>query len=279
MMILIDYNAIAISNVVTQKLDIDENLVRHMILNSLRMYRSKYHRKYGELVICTDGSKNWRKEAFPNYKFKRKDARKESKMDWNELFRITDMVLQEIKENFPYKVVENVNCEADDIIGVICEGTQDFGNYEPVLIVSSDKDFVQLQKYDNINQYSPMKKSFIKEPTPRRQLMELIMKGDQADGIPNVLSNDNCFVEGIRQTPLRKNILDELIKDPKAKGEEVYRNYLRNKKLIDLSETPETVKEDIIYNYESQKPAKQNVLNYLVDKRCRLLIESVGDFV
>jgi hypothetical protein len=61
MMILIDYNAIAISNVVTQKLDIDENLVRHMILNSLRMYRSKHRAKYGELVICTDGSKNWRK--------------------------------------------------------------------------------------------------------------------------------------------------------------------------------------------------------------------------
>ena len=243
------------------------------------MYRSKHHAKYGELVICTDGSKNWRKNAFPNYKFKRKDARKASKMDWNELFRITDMVLQEIKENFPYKVVENNNCEADDIIGVICEDTQEFGRHQPVLIVSSDKDFVQLQKYDNINQYSPMKKSFIKEPTPRRQLMELIMKGDQADGIPNVLSNDDCFVEGIRQTPLRKNILEELIKDPKAKGEEVYRNYLRNKKLIDLSETPETVKEEIIYNYESQKPAKQNVLNYLVDKRCRLLIESVGDFV
>ena len=278
-MILIDYNAIAISNVVIQKLDIDENLVRHMILNSLRMYRSKHHAKYGELVICTDGSKNWRKDAFPNYKFKRKDARKESKMDWNELFRITDMVLQEIKENFPYKVVENINCEADDIIGVLCEDTQEFGRHQPVLIVSSDKDFVQLQKYDNINQYSPMKKRFIKEPTPRRQLQELIMKGDQADGIPNVLSNDNCFVEGIRQTPLRKNILDELIKDPKAKGEEVYRNYLRNKKLIDLSETPETVKEDIIYSYESQKPAKQNVLNYLVSKRCRLLIESVGDFV
>jgi hypothetical protein len=279
MMILIDYNAIAISNVVTQKLDIDENLVRHMILNSLRMYRSKHRAKYGELVICTDGSKNWRKEAFPNYKFKRKDARKESKMDWNELFRITDMVLQEIKENFPYKVVECDNCEADDIIGVICEDTQEFGRHQPVLIVSSDKDFVQLQKYDNINQYSPMKKKFIKEETPRRQLMELVMKGDQADGIPNVLSNDDCFVEGIRQTPLRKNILDELIKDPKAKGEEVYRNYLRNKKLIDLSETPETVKEEIIYNYESQKPTKQNVLNYLVDKRCRLLIESVGDFV
>ena len=278
-MILIDYNAIAISNVVTQKLDIDENLVRHMILNSLRMYRSKHHAKFGELVICTDGRKNWRYDAFPNYKFKRKDARKESKMDWNELFRITNMVLEEIKENFPYRVVEHERCEADDIIGVLCENTQEFGKHEPVLIVSSDKDFVQLQKYDNINQYSPMKKRFIVEETPRKQLMELILKGDQADGIPNVLSGDGCFVDGIRQTPLRKKIIDQLINDPKSQGEETYRNYLRNKKLIDLSETPDTVKEEIIYNYESQKPSKQNVLNYLVSKRCRLLIESVGDFV
>ena len=200
-------------------------------------------------------------------------------MDWNELFRITNMVLDEIRENFPYKVIEHERCEADDVIAVLCEDTQEFGKNEPVVIVSSDKDFVQLQKYDNINQFSPMKKRFIKEDTPRRQLMELIMKGDQADGIPNVLSVDNCFVEGIRQTPLRKNILDDLIKDPKSHGEEIYRNYLRNKKLIDLSETPETVKQEIIYNYESQKPAKQNVLNYLVSKRCRLLIESVGDFV
>ena len=278
-MILIDYNAIAISNVVTQKLDMDENLIRHMILNSIRMYRAKFRQRFGEVVICMDGRKNWRFDAFPNYKFKRKDARKESKMDWNELFRITNMVLDEIRENFPYKVIEHERCEADDVIAVLCEDTQEFGRNQQVVIVSSDKDFVQLQKYDNISQYSPMKKKFIKEDTPRRQLMELIMKGDQADGIPNVLSVDNCFVEGIRQTPLRKNILDDLIKDPKSHGEEIYRNYLRNKKLIDLSETPETVKEEIIYNYESQKPAKQNVLNYLVSKRCRLLIESVGDFV
>ena len=245
------------------------------------MYRAKFRQKFGEVVICMDGRKNWRFDAFPNYKFKRKDARKESKMDWNELFRITNMVLDEIRENFPYKVIEHERCEADDVIAVLCEDTQEFGRNQQVVIVSSDKDFVQLQKYDNISQYSPMKKKFIKEDTPRRQLMELIMKGDQADGIPNVLSVDNCFVEGIRQTPLRKNILDDLIKDPKSHGEEIYRNYLRNKKLIDLSETPETVKEEIIYNYESQKPPtdKKMVFNHLIAKRCRLLLENVEDFV
>ena len=280
-MILIDYNAIAISNVVTQKLDIDENLVRHMILNSLRMYRSKYKNKFGELVICTDGKKNWRYDVFPNYKFKRKDARKESKMDWNELFRITNMVLEEIKENYPYKVVEHERCEADDIIAAICENTQEFGKHELVLIVSSDKDFVQLQKYDNISQYSPMKKKFIKEEHPRKQMIELILKGDQADGIPNVLSNDDVFVEGIRQTPLRKNIIEELTKDPLSMGKEIYRNYQRNYKLINLSMTPDLVKEEIIYNYESQKPPtdKKMVFNHLVAKRCRMLLENVEDFV
>ena len=137
-MILIDYNAIAISNVVTQKLDLDENLIRHMILNSLRMYRSKHHDKYGELVICTDGMKNWRYDAYPHYKFKRKDARKESKMDWKELFRITNMVLDEIEENFPYRVVRHERCEADDIIAALCENTQEFGKNEPVLIAASE---------------------------------------------------------------------------------------------------------------------------------------------
>ena len=251
-----------------------------MILNSLRMYRSKYRNKYGELVICTDGKRNWRYDVFPQYKFKRKDARKESSIDWNELFRITNMVLDEIEENMPYKVVRHNNSEADDIIAAICEDTQEFGKYEEVLIVSSDKDFAQLQKWSNINQYSPMKKGFIKEDKPRKQLLDLILKGDQADGIPNVLSPDNCFVDGIRQTPLRQKFIDEIVESGKMDAE-VQRNYQRNKKLIDLSETPDTIKREIIYNYESQDKYhnRGKVMPYLIDKRCRLLLEDLKDFI
>ena len=280
-MILIDYNAIAISNVVAMKMDPDENMVRHMILNSIRMHRAKHKANYGEVVICCDGFKNWRKDVFPQYKFKRKDARKESKMDWNELFRITNMVQQELKENFPYKVVEVDEVEADDIIGVLCEDTQEFGRHQNVMIISGDKDFAQLQKYDNIAQYSPVQKKYIKEPTPRKQLMELVLKGDTSDGVPNVLSGDNVFVEGIRQTPLRQKIIDQLINDPQVMGEEIYRNYLRNKKLIDLSETPDPLKDKIIYNYEQQDQweNKSKVFPYLVEKRCRRLLEDVEDFI
>lgn len=279
-MILIDYNAIAISNVVAMKMDVEENMVRHMILNSIRMHRVKHKAKYGEIVICCDGFKNWRKDAFPPYKHKRKDARKESKMDWKELFRITNQVQQEIKDNFPYKVVDVAECEADDVIGVLVEQTQEFGNHEEVMIISGDKDFAQLQKYDNVAQYSPVQKKFIKTDTPRKQLMELILKGDTSDGVPNVLSGDNVFIEGVRQTPLRQNKIDQLITDPKSMGEEVYRNYLRNKKLIDLAETPESVRKEIIYNYNNQKASDRGkVFPYLVDKRCRMLLESVEEFV
>jgi 5'-3' exonuclease len=280
-MILIDYSAIAIASVSTlpAKEVLDENLVRHMILNSLRMHRAKHRRAYGELVICADGSQNWRKEAFPQYKYRRRDDRNVSSRDWVDVWRITNMILQEIRENFPYKIVENVNTEADDIIGVLCAETQEFGKGEDVLIISSDKDFAQLQKYNNVRQYSPVKKKFIVEEHPRQQLIELICKGDRADGIPNVLSPDNCFVDGIRQTPLKAKILEQLISDPESQGPEVFRNFQRNYKLICLEETPAAHRKEIIYNYESQEPAKQNVLKYLVEKRCRLLIESVGDFV
>jgi len=278
-MILIDYNAIAISNVVAMKMDVEENMVRHMILNSIRMHRVKHKEKYGEVVICCDGGKNWRKEYFPAYKHKRKSARKDSKMDWNELFRITNMVLQEIKENFPWKVVEVDECEADDIIGEMVRYTQEFGQYENIMIISGDKDFAQLQKFDNVAQYSPVQKKFIKEDNPRLQIWNLVLKGDTSDGVPNVLSADNCFVDEIRQTPLRQNKIDQLIEDPKSLGEEVYRNYLRNKNLIDLDYTPEAIKKTIVERYDSYIVPKQNVMNYLIEKRCRMLIESVTEFV
>lgn len=280
-MILIDYNGIAIGTIVMEKLAVDENLIRHVILNRIRMFRKKFYQQYGEVVIVADSKKNWRYDAFPQYKFKRKDARKESSIDWQEVFRITNLVLEELDQNFPYKVLKVDKCEADDIIATICENTQEFGNYEPVMIVSSDKDFVQLQRFENVKQYSVALKKFYTESNPRKQLQELILKGDQADGIPNVLSADNVFTDGIRQTPLRQKAIDQLLEDPHSLGEEVYRNYLRNKKIIDLSETPSHLKQEIINIFESQDKRlnKNKVFPYLVEKNCRQLLDDIGDFV
>jgi hypothetical protein len=281
-MIIIDYNAIAISNIITQKLDIQEDMIRHMILNSIRMYRKKFQAEYGEIVVATDGQKNWRYDAFPNYKAKRQSSRKESTIDWKEAFRITNLVFDEIDENFPYKTVKVDEVEADDIIAQLVENTQEFGNWEKVMIVSGDKDFAQLQRYNNVFQFSPVQKKFIKEDNPRKQLLELVLKGDTSDGVPNVLSPDNSFVDGIRQTPLRQKVIDQLLEDPKCMGNEVYRNFLRNKKLIDLAESPESLKLDIINKFIKQGDKtdnKKKVMNYLIVNRCRNLIEVIGDFV
>jgi hypothetical protein len=282
-MVLLDYSGISIAPIAMgQAKSDDENLIRHMILNSIRMYRQKF-KDYGDMVIVADGGGNWRKEAYPEYKGKRSKNRDESKIDWDEAFRIINMVLDELKENFPYKVIHQWGCEADDSIAIITKWTQEFGNYEKVMIVSADKDFKQLQMYDNVQQYSPMLKKFVVEKDPRAFQLEHFLTGDAGDGVPNVLSDDRVFVEDRRQGVLSKKKKDALLADPQALGEDVYRNYLRNKSMIDLTEQhdcPEAVKQEIINKFEEQKPAmkKSKVFPYLVSKRCRHLLECVEEF-
>lgn len=285
-MILIDYNGVAIGNVVSQGLEINENLIRHTILNTIRMYRSKFTKEYGEIVICCDGDKNWRKEYYPQYKFKKKQLREKSKVDWSELFRITGMVKDELRDNFPYKVVDVSECEADDVIAQLVLQTQEFGNYEKVMIISSDKDFAQLQIFDNVAQFSPYKKNFIIEKHPKKFLLEHIVKGDSSDGVPNILSDDDCFVEDRRQTPMRKKNIDSILSADCPEGwtgmtADIYRNFKRNEKLIDLSKCPEPVVGKIINNYMNQEPIsnRSKVLPFLIEKKCKLLIECTEEFI
>jgi len=281
-MIVIDYNGIAIAGVVVQKLEINEDLIRHMILNSIRMYNKKFRDEYGQVVIACD-ARTWRRDYFPNYKFKRRENRDESSADWDEIFRIINQVRDEIRQNFPYKVIHIDGCEADDIIGALAYETQEFGKNEPMMIVSSDKDFVQLHKFSNVKQFSPMQKKAVVEKNPRQYLFEHILKGDSGDGVPNTLSPDNTFVDGIRQSPVTKKKIDEWLKNAEDlesfMDENTYRNYVRNKNLIDLSCTPSHLKEAIINTFEEDPVGiKRNVLNYLIKKRCKMLIECVEEF-
>ena len=284
-MIIMDYSGIALASIIINK-TFEESLIRHMILNSIRMYRSRYIDEYGEIVLACDGPNNWRRSAFPQYKANRKKGRDESTFDWNEAFRILHLVREEIKENFPYKVIHIDQCEADDIIGTLVDLKSDVPiNPEPIMIVSSDRDFVQLQRFPNVKQYSPILKKEVVESNPRLFLQTHIIKGDKGDGVPNILSEDNVFVEGFRQTPMSKKKIDNIIEDLDD-GELLYaaswyRNYCRNKKLIDLTETPNDLKRQIINSFEEQDPwpNKGNVFPYLVSKNCNELIKSVQEFV
>ena len=281
-MILIDYSQIALSNIIVQKLN-DESMIRHMILNSIRMYNKKHRDEYGQVVICADGMNTWRKEFFPEYKASRKKNRDESSQDWTEIFRILHTVRDEIRDYLPYKVIHMEGVEADDIIGTLAMQTQEFGQDEPVMIISSDKDFIQLQKYKNVKQWSPIQKKFVTDKNPRTYLFNHIMRGDSGDGIPNVLSADDTFISENSQTPLRQTKIDSWLEHSdnlrEQMDDEIYRNYQRNKKLIDLTDIPEDIQESIINNFNSQaKTPNMKILNYLIKKRCNHLIEVVEEF-
>lgn len=285
-MILVDMNQVTISNLMMQigsrKNDVDEDLVRHMVLNSLRSYRSKFSEEYGELVLCYDSKKYWRREYFPNYKSNRKKDRESSGLDWQLIFETLNNIRDEIREYFPYKVLEVEGAEADDCIAAIVEHIAETPfEFEPVLILSGDKDFIQLHKHSFVKQYSPVQKKFIKGIDPTLYIKEHVLKGDRSDGVPNFLSPDNTFVDEIRQRPLSQKKLDTWVTLEPSDfcTEEMMRNYQRNKTLIDLDYIPESLKHQIIEEY--RKPAKGNragLLNYFIKKRLRNLMNDIGDF-
>jgi len=283
-MIIVDFSGICLASIIVNK-ELEEGMVRHMTLNSLRMYNKKFKGEYGEMVLACDGANNWRRGYFPQYKGVRRKGRDESTFDWNEAFRIMHKIKDEIRDNFPYKVIHLEGCEADDIIGTLVENTQEFGNYEDVMIVSSDGDFKQLQRYDNVKQFSPLLKKFVVDDNPRLNLQEKILKGDSGDGIPNVLSHDDTFMNGERQVPLSKKKKQAIIEDL-AEGELLYaaswyRNYQRNETLIDLTKTPNELKEKIINSFSQQDPwgNKGKIFPYLVANRMNQLIESAQEFI
>jgi len=280
-MIIFDFNQIVIANLMEQigssKKPVEESLVRHMILNTIRANIRKF-REYGNVVIACDNKKYWRRDVFPYYKAHRKKAREASGHDWTSIFECLHKVKEELKQFSPYRVIDVDGAEADDVIGVL---TRKYAPHEKIMILSSDKDFVQLQIFPNVSQYSPTMKKTIKCDDPGKQLKELIITGDKGDGIPNILSEDNCIVEGVRQKAITKGRKEELINMviPIDGNDTLKRNWSRNQQLIDLSYTPENIISDIISTYEVSKPAtRQQFMNYMIDHRLKNLIEVIDEF-
>lgn len=283
-MILVDLNQVMISNMMMQignhqNAQVDENMLRHMILNTLRFNRQKFHREFGELLITCDDKNYWRRQSFPYYKANRRKARDSSELDWSAIFNALNNIRDELKEYFPYRVMQIDTCEADDIIGTIVhkEG-KELNVGEPILILSGDHDFKQLHKYANVKQYDPTRKRWISHSDPDQYLAEHILKGDAGDGVPNVLSADNTFVMGIRQRPVtKKRMLDW--QDINKMDDEVKRNYFRNKSMIDLTQIPATIKETILERYDAENPKdRSQLLNYFIKNKLRNLMESISEF-
>ena len=281
-MIIVDLNQIMISNLMVQingrnAVELSEDLVRHMVLNSLRAHKKRF-RDYGEMIIACDSGNVWRREVFPNYKAGRKTTREKSGHDWTTIFEIMSKIKNELKEHMPYKVIEIDTAEADDIIAALVK--KSYYTDQNVLILSGDKDFIQLHN-NRVKQYNPVLSKFVGQgETPSIYIKEHILKGDRSDGIPNVLSDDNVFVEGRRQRPLTKKKIaswvDEMVM---TFTEEEQKNYDRNQKLIDLSLIPPELEAKIYNEFKEVKVAhRSKILNYFITRKLKTLIEVIDEF-
>ena len=307
-MILLDYSQTAIANIMAElggRTDVVLNIqvVRHMILNSIRSYNVKFRKEFGEMVICCDSKNYWRKKIFPNYKSNRKKERAESKIDWASIFEGLNIVKEDLETVFPYPVISVDTAEGDDAIAtlVIWSQTHDLveGNAlteampQKNIILSKDHDFLTLQKYEGVRQYSPIdKKDLVIQDSYEATLMESVLMGCRGDGVPRFMDDDDALVRGQRATTIMKKKLEEWKKmtmeevacDPyltkNHTSEELLKNMKRNKALVDLHEIPTDVQEQIIQSYLGQRGVRNRskLMNYFVKNGMKQMVEKMGDF-
>ena len=297
-MILVDYSQVALSGILSFQRELKgnesevKNLIRHVTLSTLKSYKKKYGKEYGELVVCCDGRKYWRREFFEHYKAGRKKARDKSDLDWGLIFDTLNEMRQDIAEHFPYRVIHVDRAEADDVIAIMTKWAQEndltmnglFEEPQKILILSSDGDFKQLHQIGNVKQWSPMQKKYVVGTQQEiiEKKIEHIVKGDAGDGVPNILSKDDVFVTGERQKPMSAKRLQEFFENGfiACKNDEERRNWHRNATLVDFNFIPEDVKNTIIESYINNKPKgdRMTIFNYLMSHRCRLLLDEIEEF-
>ena len=277
-MILLDFSQTMIGSFMAMgkgSIVVEEDLLRHTVLNSIRQYKHQFrHVDHGGFVICCDSPKNWRKESFPEYKANRKKRRETDSTDWTSLFEFLHQMIADLREYFPYKVMRVERAEADDIIAVLTQ--EEMKN--PTTIISSDKDFIQLQKYEGVQQWSPLTKSFVKG-NPEESLWEKLIKGDVGDGVPNILSSDDTLItEGKRQRPVSKKKMELWKTDRSDWNEDMKRNFNRNEMMVDLEKTPESIRINIINQFREQVPPHGRLMEYFTEKRLKNLMEHLDEF-
>ena len=249
--------------------------IRHSIVRVLSRISKKFGPEYGEMVLCYDDKSYWRRDIFPFYKKNRKSEREASKYDWDEVFSVLNKIRDEIKENFPYLVIQAQGAEADDIIATLCKHNSKRKEPEKVLILSADKDFIQLHKYPFVEQFDPIRNRKIKDENPIQYLQEHIIKGDRSDGIPNILTCDDAIVTGKPQKKMSKEKISSLASmDPNQFTNYVrLRNWKRNAQLIDFENIPEAVTNRVLTLYHGADVRPSINIQYFMANNITDLIE------
>lgn len=277
-MILVDANQIAISHLmVRNKIEDGINIdsIRMSIVRVLARIDKKFRNNYGRMVLCYDDKNYWRRDIFPFYKKNRKQERETSKYDWDEVFSVLNIIRDEIKANLPYQVIQVQGAEADDVIASICIDNDKQEVPEPVLILSADKDFIQLHRYESVNQYDPIRNRWIEHEDPVQYLQEHVIKGDRSDGIPNILTCDDAIVTGKPQKKMSKEKISSLASmNPNDFTNFIrLRNWKRNSTLIDFINIPSEVVDRILDVYTTQQVVGSIKLDYFIKNNISNLIE------
>ena len=278
MTILVDANQIAISHLmIRNKIEDGINIdsIRKSIVRVIGRIAKKFGPEYGKMVLCYDDKNYWRRDIFPFYKKNRKQEREASKYNWDEVFSVLNKIRDEIKTNLPYHVIQVQGAEADDVIASICIHTAEQANPEKTLILSADKDFIQLHKYDFVRQYDPIRNRWIDNDNPVQYLQEHIIRGDRSDGIPNILTCDDAIVSGKTQKKMSKEKIAALASMDPAEFTNFIRlrNWKRNAELIDFTRIPDPVVSRIMTTYHKSRATASVNISYFIDNKLQDIIE------
>jgi len=274
-MILVDANQIAISHLmVRQKIEDGINIdsIRRSIVRVLARIQKQFGSEYGKMILCYDDKSYWRSQVFPFYKKNRKQERETSKYDWDMVFSVLNTIRDEIRRYLPYYVIQVQGAEADDVIAAL---SRQHHLNDKILILSADKDFIQLQQYETVKQYDPIRNRWIENDNPIHYLQEHIVRGDRSDGIPNILTCDDAIVNGKTQKKMSKEKIAALanMKPEDFTNYIRLRNWKRNSELIDFSKIPTNIVDNIIMTFNKYRTNPSVNIQYLIDNNIQDLIE------
>jgi hypothetical protein len=296
--ILVDFSQTVISACAAQANDLrnsgdTKNYIKHIALSMLLSWKKKFH---GELIIICDSKNYWRKQEFIYYKGHRHHEKKDNNfIDWDVLFETLNELKEDLKANFPYKVIEVEEAEADDIISILVKYYQEnelvntglIEEPDEIVIISTDSDFQQLQKYPNVRQWNNVMKKFIVCKNPKQYLIEHIVEGDKGDNVPSVVNGDAWAKARMDNVPTRAAPLkSSRMVDFYNKGidaclnEDERRNWKRNEMLIDFDMIPTRINIKVIQAFIETKieGSKAKVFNYLTKNRMKLLMSNATEF-
>lgn len=238
---------------------------KHLVMSSF-LYTIE-QKKPNKIIIAMEGRGNWRKSIYPDYKGNRKKGRDESEINFEEFYEILDKFINDLKELFKNIYIMRINnCEADDVIAVM---TEEFSKdkLNDIELISTDKDFIQLQKYKNFKQFNPIKKEYVKSINPKRDLEIKIIIGDKSDNISGIKERLGAKTAEklLNGGEFKKQTWEQMLNDKEIKN-----IFIRNRQLIDFNYIPENIKEKIVDEYNNYKIGKldgNKVWKWMISQR------------